>query len=118
MRNFIIKIQNSSEQVRRFWLVVFSTLAMISTISLWVVYINLTVERVGPSPAQVAAQQAEEKSVAASQTSFVDVFGAGLSKIIAKLQETLKSKNDIIIENPEVNFVSDAGEPIQATELP
>ncbi len=91
---------------------------MISTISLWVVYINFTVEKVAPSPAQAAAQQAEEKSVATSQTNFVDVFGAGLSKIVAQLKDKLKSKHDIVIENPEIKFVSEAVEPIQATKLP
>ncbi|TSC89914.1 MAG: hypothetical protein G01um10143_404 [Parcubacteria group bacterium Gr01-1014_3] len=118
MKDFIIKIQNSSEQIRRFWLVVFSTLAMISTVSLWIVYINLTVQRVGPSPEQVAAQVIEEKASVSMRASFVDVFGAGLSKVIAQLQEALKSKRDIVIENPEIKFVSEAVEPIQTTKLP
>ncbi len=122
MKEFIIKIQNSSESIRRFWLVVFSTLAMISTVSLWIVYINLTVQRVGASPEQVAVQQAEEKASQASLprlgVGFVDVFGAGLSKIIAQLQEALKSKRDIVIENPEIKFVSNTVEPIQITKLP
>lgn len=118
MRNFIIKIQNSSEQIRRFWLVVFSTLAMISTISLWIVYINFTVQRVGPSTEQVAASEIKEKASDSTRASFVDVFGAGLSKIIAQLQEALKSKRDIVIENPEIKFVFNAVEPIAVTKLP
>ncbi len=118
MKEFIIKIQNSSEQIRRFWLVVFSTLAMISTVSLWIVYINLTVQRVGPSPEQVAVQEAKEKVSDSTRISFVDVFGAGLSKIIAQLQEALKSKRDIVIENPEIKFVSNVAEPMQITRLP
>ena len=118
MRNFIIKIQNSSEQIRRFWLVVFSTLAMISTVSLWIVYINLTVQRVGPSSEQVSASEVNSRASDTVRASFVDVFGAGLSKVIAQLQEALKSKRDIVIENPEIKFVSSAVEPIQITRLP
>ena len=66
IRNFIEKLQNSEDNVKKRWLVILSGLSMAIIISIWLIYLNNIMEKVG------------EKQSRQSETTFWQVFRTGL----------------------------------------
>lgn len=106
MHSFILKIQNSDEPTKKFWLVVLSGATMVAVVALWLVYMNVTLPTASPAPTSVAA--AIDKP-AVQTPGFFAIFTAGLKIIYDKVQEVVANqvatKNTIVIENQERNFV-------------
>ena len=66
IRNFIEKLQNSDDTVKKRWLVIMSGLSMIIVIAIWLIFLNNSIEKIG------------EKKLNESETSFWQVFQTGL----------------------------------------
>lgn len=66
IRNFIEKIQNSEDNVKKRWLVILSGLSMVIIIAIWLIYLNNIMEKVG------------EKQSRQSGTTFWQIFKTGL----------------------------------------
>ena len=66
IRNFIEKLQNSDDTVKKRWLVIMSGLSMIIVIAIWLIFLNNSIRGV-----------VKEKSNQ-SETSFWQVFQTGL----------------------------------------
>ncbi|MEK7635836.1 MAG: hypothetical protein AAB405_01970 [Patescibacteria group bacterium] len=66
IRNFIEKLQNSDDAVKKRWLVIMSGLSMIIVIAIWLVFLNNLMQRHG------------ENSSGQSETTFWQVFKTGL----------------------------------------
>ena len=118
VHNFILKIQNSDESTKRFWLVALSGISMIVVIAFWLVYMNLTVVTVAPSQSDTAIAIENSRT---SAPGFFAIFGAGAKIIYDKVAEIISAqvsaKNNIVIENPERNFVLEGLTPISPTKL-
>lgn len=115
IKNFINKIQNSDDAVKKIWLFVFSGAAMIIVIGLWVLYMDMTVAKVNQPNSAPAIAKNEKID---NGPGFFAIFSAGVKTIYDELKERLSVKNSIVIENQERNFLADEVEPIQATKLP
>ena len=98
IKNFITKLQNSDEAIKKRWLIGASAVAMILIISLWLVYLNYTLGKTG------AVENESDNS-----TSFWQVFKTGLvivgnsikdkaGDLIYVLKDKIGSRNTIIIE--------------------
>ena len=120
IRNFFAKIQNSSESVRRRWLVILSSLSMLFVITLWVGYINVIVK-----PADIK----KEEVLASPRPNFTQVIGAGIkivarelgttaTKIVRYLRRQLSTANVITILDTDRNFILDTLDEIPKTPLP
>lgn len=115
MRKFIAKLQNSDETTKKIWLVFFSGISMMLVVSFWLVYLDRIVAQVGnPDGTPAIAQNSQEKSDAPG---FFAIFGAGVKTIFDALKEKLAVRNNIVIESPKINFVSEDVEPISPTKL-
>ena len=66
IRNFIKKLQNSEDNVKKRWLIILSGLSMVIIIVIWFIYLNNTMEKIG------------EKQSRQSETTFWQVFKTGL----------------------------------------
>lgn len=66
IKNFIEKLQNSEDNVKKRWLVILSGLSMVIIIAVWLVYLNNSMEKIG------------EKQSRQSETTFWQVFKTGL----------------------------------------
>src|SRR3989344_218187 len=116
MKEFILRIQNSDEQTKKFWLVVFSAVTMVSVVGMWVMYVKVTFPSITPAP-----ETAEIVSAKVESPGFFSVFAAGLkiiydgvSKIVA---HEVATKNNIVIENPKQNFSLEGIPTISPTKL-
>ena len=120
IRNFFAKIQNSSESVRRRWLVILSSFSMLAVIALWVGYINVIVK-----PADIK----KEEVLASPRPNFAQVIGAGIkivarelgtttTKIVRYLRKQLSTANVITILDTDRNFILDTLDEIPKTPLP
>lgn len=115
MRKFIAKLQKSDDTTKKIWLVVFSGISMMIVVSFWFVYLDNIVAQVGNPDAPAIAKNSQEKSDAPG---FFAIFGAGVKTIFDALKEKLSVRNNIVIESPKMNFISEEVEPIKATKLP
>jgi len=122
LKNFIGRLQDSPEPVRRRWLVILSGASMAAVLGLWVLYINVIVDSAGSE----LALKPEKQEV---QTGAVDAFVAGLkivgqelkkggTGVINRLREKLDETNSIEIRGNERNFILEGLEEIPATKLP
>jgi ATP-dependent Zn protease len=117
IKNFISKIQQSDETTKRVWLFILSGVAMIIIVSLWVLYLNVTVAKVeGPAGNTAIAQNNNTAEI--DEPGFFATFAAGVGIIFDQLKEKLSIKRNIFIENPGRNFVADEVKPIPSTKLP
>src|SRR3989344_3394680 len=109
LKNFIGRLQDSPEPVRRRWLVILSGASMAAVLGLWVLYINVIVDSAGSE----LALKPEKQEV---QTGAVDAFVAGLkivgqelkkggTGVINRLREKLDETNSIEIRGNERNFI-------------
>lgn len=98
IKNFIIKLRESDEMVKKRWLIGASAVAMILVISVWLVYLDYTIEKIG-----VVESESD------NSTSFWQVFKTGLvitsqsikngtKNLISDIMDKIKSENTIIIE--------------------
>jgi hypothetical protein len=83
MKAKLEKIQNSSEKVKRRWLIIATIISMILVISLWLIYID--------SSSIWANNNKEENKE--STTGFWDVFKTGTGVITGSIKENI---NDLI----------------------
>ncbi len=120
VKNFILKIQNSDEATRKFWLFVFSGISMAVVVALWLVYVNLTVARVAPpaGPASGSELAAVPEKAELGQPGFFEIFGAGVKIIFDKIAGKVNVPRTFIIENQAKNFIAEDVEPIAPTKLP
>ena len=118
IQSFIHRIQAGDEQTKRVWLVALSGVSMIVVIAFWLVYMNLTVVTVAPSQSDTAIAIENSRT---SAPGFFAIFGAGAKIIYDKVAEIISAKvsakNNIVIENPERNFVLEGLAPIPPTKL-
>ncbi len=125
MKNFINKLQNSNETTKKLWLFILSGVSMMIVISFWVLYMDKTVANVSglnnsPSIAKSdsAVVQDTDKTDKYETPGFFAIFSAGVKTIFDIVKDKLAIRNNIVIENPERNFVAQEVEPVPATELP
>lgn len=127
VRNFIVKVRNSDETTKKFWVVLFSVISMFFVVSIWLAYINVTIARV-PGPSKLTtndpsfAKATEGKQAMDGQElekpGFFSIFAAGTKIIFDSLKARLAVKNDIVITKQEVNFVAEGLEPVKPATLP
>ena len=117
MNAFIQRIQQSDETTKRFWLVVFSAVTMVVVVGLWAVYAKITLPTTTPIP-DVSAQI---ENTDAKAPGFFSIFAAGLKIIYDKVQSLVSAqvaaKHDIVIENPDRNFVLEELPAVAPTKL-
>ena len=114
LKQFFTKLQHADEPTRKKWAIILSGATMAIMVGLWVLYINVMVPTVPrATPETEIARKPEPR-----QANFLDILGAGFSRIIAQLKTTLASKHKIVIQNPAVNFVVEDLEEIPKTKLP
>ena len=114
IKDFIIKIQNSNEAIKKLWLFVFSGISMAVVVGLWMVYLNTIVAKV-ESPKQIVSAPAA--APAYQEPGLLEIFGAGVKVIFDQFKEKLAVTNNIFIKNPEINFIAEGVEQIPATSL-
>lgn len=124
MKKFIIKIQNSDEETKKFWLFVMSGLTMGAVIALWLGYVNLTIGYAEQPVGLLSQNQNSESRIAdyelrRSGPGFFTIFFAGLKTILSQVQNKIASAtNNISIENPQRNFQTESVTPTPVTLLP
>lgn len=117
-KNFILKIRNSDDATKKLWLVVLSGATMAIVIALWVVYQNLSIAKVDyPKSPEVKEIAVATKNNESDGPGFFAIFGAGLKNIYDQIKAKLSLKNNIIIENRPLTFISKNVEPIKPTKL-
>ncbi|OGY65750.1 MAG: hypothetical protein A3A16_04030 [Candidatus Harrisonbacteria bacterium RIFCSPLOWO2_01_FULL_44_18] len=116
IKNFIVKLQNLDETAKKRWLIIFSAVAMLAVISLWALYVNLSIADVNSSPLAK-----NEKSVKNPEPDLGQILGAGLTKIGGEIKDKivkLSSKNILTIQSVDRNFTVDDLEKIETVNLP
>ena len=116
IKNFIVKLQNLDETAKKRWLIIFSAVAMLAVISLWALYVNLSIADVNSSPLAK-----NEKSVKNPEPDLGQIWGAGLTKIGGEIKDKivkLSSKNILTIQSVDRNFTVDDLEKIETVNLP
>lgn len=122
IHNFIKRLQNAEENVRRRWLYVLTGSAIVIVISLWVVYINFTTGEASG----VAAAENEKKlenfwaleSFAAGTKVIYTQLTAVSSKTFAYIKGTLFQPKLINVQKGAAIFVPTPIETIPKTSLP
>lgn len=117
IKNFIDRIQQSDETTKKVWLFILSGIAMIIIVSLWVLYLNITVAKV-EGPAGNAAIAQNNNAAEIDEPGFFATFAAGVGIIFDQLKEKLSIKRNIFIENPGRNFIAEEVKEIAPTKLP
>lgn len=114
LKAFIYKIQNSSDSVKKFWLITLSAVTIAIVLGLWVIYIKATVAMVEPNETAMA------KVVAASEneTGFFKTLSAGWQSITAQIKDKIATPKTWSLDTNERNFILETVEPITKTELP
>lgn len=87
IRDFVEKLQNSDDAVKKRWLIGLSAATIILVIGLWVVYLNFTIDKIG-----------ESEQEAPSGTSFWQVLKTGSGKAFSKIVGIIKTERTITIE--------------------
>lgn len=124
IRNFVVRVRNSDESTKKFWVALCSVVTMFFVVSLWLTYINVSIARVpGPSKLttndrQLTTGNQQLTTEDLEKPGFFSIFAAGTKIIFDSLKERLAVKNDIVITKQEVNFISEDIEPIKPTVLP
>jgi len=119
-KNFIAKIQNSPEPVRKRWLIILSGASMAAVLGLWVIYINLVVG----APGSELTLESEEQRPGAGDTFIagLKIVGQELQRggtgVINRLRDKLGRVNSIDISGAERNFILEGLGPIPKTPLP
>ena len=117
IKNFILKVQNSDDTTKRFWLFLLSGVTMAAVLGLWLGYVNLTLARVAPPSAPTPSVEiAQETEIGGP--GFFTIFSAGVKIIYDKIAEQVAVKHSIIIENPQRNFALEGLPAIPTTKLP
>ncbi len=76
VKNFLVKLQNSSEQTKKRWLIGLSAASMILIIIFWLSFLNSAIDRVAtPQPEEI------------SGIGFWQVFKTGLTTIGGSMKE-------------------------------
>lgn len=98
MKDFIDKLQKSDEATKRKWLIFLSALSMVVVFIFWIVYLNLTVPKIG-SPEETA--KIEEKA------GFFEIMKAGLKSAAAEIKHRTINAFDyfFVIKKPKQNFI-------------
>lgn len=79
MRNFISKIQNSSPAAKLRWVVIFSAVAMLGVVGIWLGYEKLTGSDSGGSSLFISKTES-------TQPGFFKTLGLGVESIVNSLQ--------------------------------
>ncbi len=119
-KNFIIRIQNSEERVRRRWLVIATSSTMALVIGLWLIYINFITKPLEATTLQQATLP--------TQPGLAQIFGIGFkivadqitksaSQTINYLEHTIGAPKIINIDNAK-NFTAEDLPKIPSTRLP
>ena len=107
LRNLILKIRTKEDVVKRRYLFIFSGISMILVISMWIIFANFTIQPVG---------FVSEKDSDLKTQGFAEIMKTGFG-VFAKqvknsgvsavnfLKSKIKSENQIIINNPNKNFI-------------
>ncbi|HDH31245.1 MAG TPA: hypothetical protein ENH26_00535 [Candidatus Wolfebacteria bacterium] len=100
LRNFLKKLQNSDEAIKKRWLIGITAIVMIFVISGWLTYLNYSIEKINDVEYKID-----------NSTSFWQVFKTGIiivfqsakektKNLISEIMDKIKSKNTIIMEKP------------------
>ena len=111
MRKFIKKVQISDEGMKTLWTWILTTALGSVVVLVWIIYLNLTVEKISFDKLINPPQE----------ISFRDTFAAGILAIRAQATQGARILNrenllDIIV--PQKDFVYDDLEIIKITNLP
>ena len=101
---FIIKLQNSEENVKKRWLIIFSGTSMVLVVGLWLVYFNWSLEKISPAQQQATAETSGIKET-------LEDLKATLNNGIAGIKEQLNRTKSYDFQAVERNFILEkAGE--------
>lgn len=110
IKNFIHKIQNSSEAVKKLWLIIFGGLASLVVIMIW---LNQIQSSLSPITSPVAVKK--EEGIMAKTYSLIKNRTANAFNFF---KDILGQPRVLTIEKKEQNFTPDNLEKIPATKLP
>lgn len=115
INEFLEKIRNSEDNVKKRWLVVLSGGAMLIVLSLWVVYFNLTLPRTSsPQQNQLTKSATDIKR----ESKLAEIKRNLLSGLSVVKEKVFNRKNSISLSNEERNFQVEDLEEIPETKLP
>ena len=80
IKNWLAKIQNSSESIKRRYLIIFTAISMVLVVSLWLIYTN--------SMTQYANQQLANQN---SEVKFWQIFKNGLKIVGGLIKENIQN---------------------------
>jgi len=83
IKNWVIKVQNSNESVKRKYLTIATVITMIVIIGLWLIYLKSTI-----SSFNQAAQPASSQT---SETQFWQIFKNGLNIVSRSIKENIQN---------------------------
>lgn len=140
MHTYIERIRNSNERTKKRFIIVASTLSMLVVVSLWVVYLNLTIPSLGGLAAPILSATSSDitsESAPAVNDSFfgviirgAKVIGGNITQQFVSLKENAVNeftkigglaakKNESVVVPSNTKFVPNTSlEPIPSTKLP
>lgn len=128
-RSYVRKLQRADDKTKKRFLVWSSIASVLLIVSLWLIYLNLTM----PSLGEV---NTERKTAISEKVGFFDTLARGFENIrgdfeerfsglktdlyenLSRLKEQIERKNEFSYENKEYEYVPETGEPAAPAELP
>ena len=103
-KDWIRKIQRSSDKTKRFWLVVLSGCAMTLVVFVWLVYITLTLPRLEGVEGKKEETAAEEEDAP-----FWEVLGKGVSIMTKQVWGEMRKTKEVLLnfKNTIQNTIQD-----------
>ena len=104
IRNFILELQNSDDATKKRWLIILSGASMIVVVGLWLVYFNVSLEKIAPAQQQAVAETSGIKET-------LEDLKNTLNNGIAGIKEQLNRTKSYDFKTVERNFILEkAGE--------
>jgi hypothetical protein len=116
IKSFVKKIQQSPEPVKKRWLFILSTISMILILTLWFIYLNVSMPTtVKKNPAAAGSEKTGEDFGEIMERGFKKIredfwgkwstFMEDFNKILSQLKSQLDTKNEIIIPEKKFEYV-------------
>ena len=114
--NFLEKIRNSDDRIKKMWLILFSSITMVIVIGLWGLYVNLTIPR--PVKEKFSSETSKDGQKNEGRSEKIAEIERTLYAGMIFFKEKLSAKNSILIENNSRNFILEGLEAIPKVQLP
>ncbi len=96
IKNWIVKIQNSDESIKRRYLTIFTIITMMVIVGLWFIYMKLLT----PSFGQINQPEVNSES----ETQFWQVFKNGLNIVTGGIKENIQNITSQIFKGNTINI--------------